>query len=255
MHNPKNLIAYTLLLAALVIVNQESLTHAFARTEAMAPDLRSAATFVALASSTLTNTGSGVFIGNVGVFPGTEITGFPPGTVQHGSIYMGGPVPELAQADAQLAYDDLDGQVCNVQLTGQDLGGMVLTPGVYCFDTSAQLTGDLVLDGLDNPEAVWVFQMGSTLTSASASTVETINGGRAVNVFWQVGSSATLGTGTQFEGNILADASITLDTGARLIGRALALNGAVVIDTNGTDLPITNTPLYEFDYFPLVMRP
>lgn len=255
MHNLRNLIAYTVLVVALVIVTQEPLTSAFARTEVMAPDLRSAASFVALASSTLTNTGSGIFVGNVGTFPGTEVTGFPPGTVRNGSIYMGGPIPELAQVDAQLAYDDLDGQVCNVQLTGQDLGGMVLTPGVYCFNTSAQLTGDLVLDGLDNPEAVWVFQTGSTLTTASASTVETINGGRAVNVFWQVGSSATLGTGTQFEGNILADASITLDTGARLVGRALALNGAVVIDTNGTDLPITNTPFYEFDYLPLVMRP
>ncbi len=229
--------------------------NALAGTMAVSPDLGSAATFVALASSTLTNTGSGVFIGDIGVFPGTEVTGFPPGTVQNGSIYRGGSVPELAQADALTAYNELAGQVCNFQLTGQDLGGMVLTPGVYCFDTSAQLTGDLVLDGLDDPEAVWVFKTGSTLTTASASTVETINHGRALNVFWQVGSSATLGTGTQFEGNILADASITLDTGARLLGRALALNGAVVIDTNGTDLPITNTPYYHNMFIPVLFSP
>jgi hypothetical protein len=227
---------------------------AVAGTAAVAPDLGSAATFVALAGSTLTNTGSGIFVGNVGVFPGTEVTGFPPGTVQYGSIYMGGSVPELAQVDALTAYNELAGQVCNVHLTGQDLGGMVLTPGVYCFDTSAQLTGDLVLDGLDDPDAVWVFQIGSTLTTASASTVETINSGRALHVFWQVGSSATLGTGTQFEGNILADASVTLDTGARLIGRAIALHGAVAIDTNGTELPITNTPYYHILFFPIMAR-
>lgn len=242
-------------LCALMAVAFGSSANALASTAAVAPDLGSAATFVALASSTLTNTGSGVFFGNIGVFPGTEVIGFPPGTVQNGSIYMGGSVPELAQVDALTAYNALAGQVCNVHLTGQDLGGMVLTPGVYCFDTSAQLTGDLVLDGLGNPEAVWVFQMGSTLTTASASTVGMINGGRALNVFWQVGSSATLGTSTQFEGNILADASVTLDTGARLIGRALALNGAVVIDTNGTDLPITNTPNYHILFLPLITRP
>ena len=114
---------------------------------------------------------------------------------------------------------------------------MTLTPGVYCFDTSAQLTGDLVLDALGDPLAVWVFQTGSTLTTASASSVSVINSGQIFNVFWKVGSSATLGTGTRFIGNILADASITLDTGASLIGRALALNGAVTMDTNGTPIP------------------
>ena len=134
-------------------------------------------------------------------------------------------VPAQAQTDATTAYNDLEGQTCDVNLTGQDLGGMTLTPGVYCFDTSAQLTGDLVLDALGNPNAVWVFQTGSTLTTASGSSVTVINGGNALNVFWQVGSSATLGTGTRFNGNILAYASITLNTGASLIGRALALNG------------------------------
>jgi type VI secretion system secreted protein VgrG len=131
---------------------------------------------------------------------------------------------------------------------------MTLTPNVYCFDTSAQLTGDLVLDALGDPLAVWVFQMGSTLTTASTSSVAVSNGGQALNVFWQVGSSAILGTGTMFKGNILADASITLDTGASLIGRALALNGAVTMDTNGTPFPISNTPLFRFVYLPFIIQ-
>lgn len=203
---------------------------------------------------TVTNTGSGIFVGNVGVSPGTEVSGFPPGSVINGTIYMAGAVPEQAQIDANLAYVDLAGQPCNVNLTAQDLGGMTLTPGVCCFNSSAQLTGDLVLDALGNPLAVWVFQMGSTLTTASTSSVSVINNGQAVNVYWQVGSSATLGTGTQFNGNILASDSITLDTGAGLIGRALSLNGAVTMDTNGPPAPISNTPLYRFNYLPIIMK-
>jgi type VI secretion system secreted protein VgrG len=219
---------------------------------AVAPDLGSAARFVALASSTLTNTGSGVFVGDVGVSPGTEVEGFPPGIVINGTIHMGDAVAALAQTDANGAYNDLAGQTCNVDLTDKDLGGRALTPNVYCFDTSAQLTGDLVLDAQGDPLAVWVFQMGSTLTTDSASSVAVINGGNALNVFWQVGSSATLGTGTRFIGNILAYASITLNTGASLIGRALALNGAVTLNTNGSPF-ITNTPLFKL-YLPLIIR-
>ena len=166
---------------------------------------------------------------------------------------MGGAVPALAQIDANSAYNDLAGQTCNVDLTGNDLGGMTLTPGVYCFNTSAQLTGDLVLDALGNPNAVWIFQTGSTFTSASDSTVAIVNGGKALNVFWQVGSSATVGTDTQFIGNILAYESITFNTGSSLIGRALALNGAVTLDTNGSPFPITNTPFY-FSYLPFIRK-
>jgi hypothetical protein len=227
------------ILTTLFMVVGGPLPNVLASPEAVAPDLGSAATFVALASSTLTNTGSGVFIGNVGVSPGTSVSGFPPGTVINGAIHRGDAVAAQAQIDANSAYVNLAGQVCNVHLTGQDLGGMTLTPGVYCFDTSAQLTGNLVLDALGNPNAIWVFQTGSTLTTASASSVAVINGGNALNVFWQVGSSATCGTGTRFTGNILADASITFDTGASLTGRALALNGAVTLDTTGSPFPIT----------------
>jgi hypothetical protein len=252
MRQLKNLTILFILTTLFVVVGNPS-PNVLASPDAVAPDLGSAASFVALASSTLTNTGPGVFVGDVGVSPGTSVTGFPPGTVRNGTIYEGGPVPAQAQIDANSAYNNLAGQTCNVDLTGQDLGGMTLTPDVYCFDTSAQLTGDLVLDAQGDPLAVWVFQMGSTLTTASASTVAVINGGQAVNVFWQVGSSATVGTGTRFNGNILADANITLDTGASLIGRALALNGAVTFDTNGTPFPIANTELFEFLYLPLII--
>jgi len=250
MRKLKNWTKLFILTTLFVVVGSPS-PIALASKDAVAPNLGSAASFVVLANSTLTNTGPGEFIGDVGTSPGTSVTGFPPGTVINGSIYMGGPVPALAQTDATSAYNDLAGQTCNVDLTGTDLGGMTLTPGVYCFDTSAQLTGDLVLDALGNPLAVWVFQTGSTLTTASGSTVAIVNGGNVLNVFWQIGSSATLGTGTRFIGNILSYVSITLDTGASLIGRALALNGAVTVDTNGSPFPITNTPLFYFCYLPI----
>jgi hypothetical protein len=220
------------------------------------PNLGSAATFVALASSTMTNTGSGVYVGDVGVSPGSAIVGFPPGTIINGSKHANDGVAIQAQVDANTAYVIIASQICNFNLTGQDLGGMTLQPSTYCFDSSAQLTGDLVLDGLGNPNAVWVFQTGSTLTTASDSTVTLINGGVPVNVnvFWQIGSSATLGTGTRFIGNILALESITLVTGASLTGRALALTGAVTMDTEGSPFPITNDPLVQihFIYIPIV---
>ena len=152
------------------------------------------------------------------------------------------------------AYTALAGEACNVNLTGQDLGGMTLTPGVYCFNVSAQLTGDLVLDALGNTNAVWVFKIGSTLTTASTSSVTTINGGKALNVFWKVGSSATLGTYTRFSGNILALESVTLTNGASLIGRAFGLTGAVTMDTTDAPAPIANTPMCWMYYVPVAMR-
>jgi len=226
---------------------------ALASPGAVAPDLGSAANFVGLAHETFTNTGAGVYVGNVGTSPGTSVTGFPPGSVHNGAIHIADGVAAQAMSDANTAYTALAGQPCNVNLTDKDLGGMTLTPGVYCFDTSAQLTGDLVLDALGNPLAVWVFKVGSTLTTASGSSVSVINGGQALKVFWQVGSSATLGTTTRFSGNILARISVTLTNGASLIGRAFGLTGAVTMDTTDAPAPIANTSLYMFYYLPLVM--
>ena len=117
-------------------------------------------------------------------------------------------------------------------LTGVDLGGHTLKQGVYCFASSAQLTGRLVLDAENNPDALFIFQIGSKLTTASNSSVAIINGAGQCNVFWQVGSSATLGTNSVFKGNILALTSITITTGVNLEGRALARNGAVTLDSD-----------------------
>jgi hypothetical protein len=132
---------------------------------------------------------------------------------------------------------------------------MTLIPGVYCFDSSAGLTGTLVLDAVGDSLAVWVFQTVTTLTSASSSTVSVINGGQATNVYWKIGSSMTLGTLTRFSGNILAYDSIALATGASLAGRALALTGAVTMDTEGSPYPISNTPFSYIYFYPTVDKP
>jgi hypothetical protein len=207
-----------------------------------APSLGSAQSFAVLAGSTATNTGDTLVRGDLGVSPGSAITGFPPGIVTGGTIHGADAVAAQAQSDVTAAYIDLAGRPCNTDLTGADLGGRTLTPGVYCFSTSAQLTGALVLDAQGDSGAIFIFQIGSTLTTASNSSVRMINGGRECNVYWQVGSSATLGTGTAFQGNILALQSITLNTGATMIGRALARNGAVTMDTNDIGCGRAPTP-------------
>jgi hypothetical protein len=197
---------------------------------ATAPPLGAAVSFAVLAASTVTCTGPSNIVGDVGVSPGSAITGFPPCKVT-GTFHSADAVSLQAQADALAAYNNLAGQACNFNLTGQDLGGMTLVPGVYCFNSSAELTGTLNLSG----GGIYIFQIGSTLTTASGSSV-LINNAQpcdaASDVFWQVGSSATLGTTTAFAGNIIALASITMTTGATLDGRAIALNGAVTMDTN-----------------------
>jgi type VI secretion system secreted protein VgrG len=202
-----------------------------------APSLGRAGSFAVLGGSTVTNTGATAITGDLGVSsPGVSVTGFPPGTMARGAQHVGDPAANQAQADAQGAYAVLAGKACNTPLTGQDLGGKSLSPGVYCFTSSAQLTGQLVLDGRGKRDGVWVFQIASTLTTATNSSVVMSKSGRAGNVFWQVGSAATLGTGTAFAGNILAYSSITMNTGARLSGRALA-RAAVTLDSNIMSAP------------------
>jgi hypothetical protein len=201
---------------------------------ASAPSLGSAESFAILGASTVTCTVASVVNGDVGVSPGSSITGFNPDCTLTGTIHAADGVALQAQLDAGLAFGALAGAACTTNLTGQDLGGLTLAPDVYCFDSSAQLTGTLFLTGA----GPWIFQIKSTLTTASNSSVIVLDSsGQACNgsnVFWQVGSSATLGTGTQFVGNILAYASIGLDPGAKLDGSALALNGAVTLSGSNT---------------------
>jgi hypothetical protein len=197
-----------------------------------APVLGTAESFAVLAGSTVTNTGPTTIAGDLGVSPGLAITGFPPGVLLSGVVHAGDAVALQAQQDVTTSYIGLAGQACDDDLTGQDLGGLTLTAGVYCFSSSAQLTGALTLDAEGDPDSVFIFQIGSTLTTASTAEVLLINGAQSCNTYWQVGSSATLGTATDFVGNILALTSITLTTDAQVLGRALARNGAVTMDTN-----------------------
>ncbi len=216
----------------LIVLGTLVSSAAFLRADPVVP-LGTAGSFAVLGASTVTNTGPSVLSGNLGVSPGSSITGFPPGTVINGTIHTSDGVAIQAQSDALTAYNYLSGLSSTQDLTGQNLGFRTLTPGVYSFSSSAQLTGPLTLnfEGLNNADVI--FQIGSTLTTASASLVDLINLGTDDNVFWQVGSSATLGTMTAFEGTILADQSITLTTGATIgCGSAIALNGAVTLDTN-----------------------
>jgi uncharacterized protein with beta-barrel porin domain len=219
----------------LMVVASSSACHA------QAPALGTVASFAVLGASTVTNTGASILSGtaanpgNLGVSPGSAITGFPPGTLTGpgASIHVSDALAIQAQTDLLTAYNNLSGRPTTVNLTGQNLGGLTLVPGVYNFSSSAQLTGVLNLNGLGNPNSIFVFNIGSTLTTASASAVSLINGAQGGNVFWKVGSSATLGTTTSFAGDILAQTSITLNTGAKIIcGAAWAHTGAVTLDTN-----------------------
>ncbi len=201
---------------------------------ATAPRLGAASSYAVLGGQTVTNTGPTTIDGDVGVSPGTAVTGFPPGIVTGGTIHSADANALQAQAALGTAYVALAAAPCTTDLTGQDLGGKTLTAGVYCFSSSALLTGPLTLNAAGDPSAVFIFQIGSTLTTESASSVvvTNTNGGVDCNVFWQVGSSATIGPGTEFVGNILALTSIALQTGASLDDRALARNGAVTLDNN-----------------------
>ncbi|MHB8601753.1 MAG: ice-binding family protein [Nitrosotalea sp.] len=223
-NNVKNyIVMFVLILSATSMVQN----NAFAAT--IHPNLGTAGNFAVLGASTVTNTGNTVLTGNLGVSPGTAITGFPPGKVI-GTIYAGGPVATQAHADAATAYGALSSATCTTNEPAvATIGGQTLKPGVYCFPTSAAITGTLTLSG----NGVYIFKIGSTLTTAAGnSQVVLTNGASASNVFWQVGSSATLGTGSVFKGTIIAYSSITATTNALVDGRLIALNGAVTLDTN-----------------------
>jgi Ice-binding-like/Putative Ig domain len=177
-------------------------------------------------------------MGNVGVFSGSAVTGFPPGIVLGGVIHAGDAVAGTAQHDLTVAYVDAAGRAFNPSLLPGDIGGTTLMPGVYRNNSSLAITGTVTLNGNGSSTSVFIIQVGAALTTAAGnSVVNLINGAQASNVFWQVGSSATLGTNTIFNGTILAQASVTLTTGAVLNGRALARTGAVTLDTNSLTNP------------------
>lgn len=194
--------------------------------------LGDAATYGILAGTEVTCITGGVINADVGVSPGTAISGFPPCTLT-GTRNAGNAAAAAAQSDLTTAYNDLAGLACGTNIVA-DLGGTTIPPGVYCSASSVGLTGVLTLDAQGDPDADFVIQVGSSLTVAGS--VNLINGADARNVWWQVGSSATIGTGSLMKGNIVALTSITLVDAATLLGRALARNGAVTL---GTDNAIT----------------
>jgi hypothetical protein len=196
--------------------------------------LSTAAAYAVVGASTVTNTGPSVINGSVGLSPGTSITGFPPATVvPPGTIDTTNAAAAQAQSDITTAYTNAQGRSISAT-TAADLANDHLGAGVYAGPShgALQLTGPLVLDGAGDPTSVFIFQTNSSLTTASSSTVSLINGAQACHVFWQVGSSATLGTGSVFAGNILALASVTVTTGVTVHGRAFARTGAVTLDTD-----------------------
>ena len=201
--------------------------------------LQTADSFVVLAGAGIANSGSTTVTGDIGTSPTATIAGTDTLTVI-GINHGGDAVTVQAKTDLGTAYDNAAGQAA-VPIVG-DLGGQVLTPGVYNSGSSIGLTGALTLDAVGNRNAVFVFQAGSTLTTASSSQVDLINGAQSCNVFWQVGSSATLGDDSSFRGTILAMVSITVNSGVIVDGRVLARDGAVTLNTNRITRPTCLAP-------------
>jgi hypothetical protein len=197
-------------------------------------NLGTADSFVALGGSAVTNTGPSVLNGDLGVAPGTALTGFGLPAVVNGATHANDGVARQAKLDLTTAYNVAAGQPVapGDDLTGTNLGSRTLTAGAYRYTSSAQLTGALTLDAQGNPNAQFVFEIASTLTTASASSVVMVNGASPCNVYWQVGSSATLGTTTAFQGNLMANASISLNNGATVMGRLLARTGQISLINN-----------------------
>ncbi|HSY15877.1 MAG TPA: ice-binding family protein [Jatrophihabitantaceae bacterium] len=225
--------AVVLLLAAMLAM--PAVSHAATATVG----LGTAGPYSVLGGQTVTNTGPTSLAGDLGVDPGTAITGFPPGIVA-GATHAGDAAALQAQSDVTIAYDDAAGRAPTADVAG-DLVGKTLLPGVYKSTSTLALTGTVTLDAHGDPNAVFIFQIASGLTTFTASDVALVNGADACNVFWQVGSSAVLGTAATFNGTILALTSISVNTGTTVHGRALARNGAVTLDTNTFTSPACDT--------------
>jgi hypothetical protein len=228
MFHRSSMIPFVLAAAALFVAAWPASVFA-----ATAPRLGTALNFTVLGGSTITNTGATVVTGELGLHPGTSLTGFPPGVVT-GAKHLTDGAALQAKNDLVTAYNDAANSPATANLTGENLGGKNLNPGVYRFSSSAQLTGSLTLSG----RGIFIFKIASTLTTASHSVVRLTNGAEACQVFWQVGSSATLGSTTRFQGNLMALTSITLTTGADIpAGRVMARNGAVTLHANDISRP------------------
>ncbi len=199
--------------------------------------LGAAANFAVLAGSEVANTGPTAVNGDLGLSPGSAVTGFPPGVV-NGTQHVTDPTAAQAKLDLTTAYNDAAGRTVAPIAVAGNLGGMTLPPGLYKSTGSLEISsGDLTLDAQGDANAVWIFQIASTLITTAGRQVILSGGAQASNVFWQVGSSATLGTTTVFKGTIMADQAITLQTGATLDGRALARIAAVTLDTSAVTVP------------------
>lgn len=244
----RRLAAGVLSLGALLMLRPTSFAFAYANPAPVG--LGAAGAFTVLAAAAVTNTGSTVISadagigGNLGVSPDTAVTGFPPGVVQGGTIHAGDATAAAARTAAGAAYDDAASRTPDVVFTDAwDLVGQTFTAGVYSDRTSLALSGTVTLDGGADPDAVFIFQAGSTLVTAAASRVLLTNGAQACNVYWQVGSSATLGAASAFNGTILAHTSISVGdgTGADIQGRLLAgtkdLTGAVTLISDRINTP------------------
>ena len=214
---------------------------------ATAPDLGTAAPFGVLGAASVTNTDTTIVGGDVGVYPGTSITGFPPGIIL-GTEHDADAVAGQGEVDALTAYNQAAGEAPTEVLPSNDLTGLTLAPGVYknASDVMLDTNGTLTLDGQGDPDSVFIFQIGSTLTTGSDSSISYINGASPCNVFWQVGSSATLGTGSNFVGTILANTSISLDDSVTVAGRLLAgegtSSGAVTLIGDTISPSVCTTP-------------
>jgi hypothetical protein len=201
------------------------------------PVLGDAAAFAVLAGSTVTSTGSTALTGDLGVSPGTAVTGFPPGTCT-GTTHAGDAAAALAKVALGTCYDEIVARVTAPITVAGNLGGLTLPPGLYKSTSSLAISsGDLILDAKGDANAVFIFQVASTFTMSNLRSVVLIGGCKASNVFWQVGSSATLGTNAVCKGTIMANQSITMNTGAQLTGRALARVGACTLASSSVVLP------------------
>ncbi|MDX6434982.1 MAG: hypothetical protein QOE54_7348 [Streptosporangiaceae bacterium] len=190
----------------------------------------------------MTNTGATTISGDLGVSPGSSVTGSP---IVLGTVHAGDPTAAAAQTDLDAAYLDAAGRTPATPVPSGDIGGSTLVPGVYSSASTLAITGTVILDGQGDPNAVFIFQVGSGLTTASSSTVVLTGGAQACNVFWQVGSLAALGSGSTFQGTILAKTSATVATGAKVFGRVLAGRlGSVTLDADTiTTVPCAAVPM------------